>query len=488
MDEEKIESAEEQESMSTMDTPDEEPDILDQLSQSANEDNKDNPEDNPEYTSSLDQQSEAIKKSEEGTKADLKSLLKTNDGLFFERNKVLIIIIAIFIAGIIFFAVFYPELKTKKKKTNTETEKRGNVYIPSVLADPEDIMESEDGNSATTTTETEQEDASPAVKTMEQKYPPIIEEHKAPIKTNSSVQTVEVPLTNRNEQQKQIQRLSFDDFNAKDISGTNKNMSSYRGSYGTASYQNGNSSPYVPASLSANLAQLNGQVYKYEQQNNQSNKQQFAEKNAGQTNFQWNSDYSLWKGTVINGVLDTGVNTDLPGQLMAHVTKNVYSSKDGTYLLIPQGSRLYGEYNSMVSYGQVRVQVVWNTLIRPDGLEISLGSMSGIDKYGVSGYKGFKTEHPFEWVKAMGLIAMFSIFDTKMTNTINSQSNQYAQNALSDAYTETKQMSNKILERAMDIQPTITIKAGTEINLITNLTIDLPPLEDQPVNQKYIRR
>ena len=488
MDEEKIESADEQESMSSMDKPDEEPDILEQLSQYDHADKKDDAEDSAEYTSSLDQQSEAIKKSEESSKADLKSLLKTNDGLFFERNKVLLILVAVFIVFIIFFAVFYPGLKSKKKKTNTETEKRGNVYIPSVLAEPENIADSEDENSGRTITETQKEEAAPTVEMLEEKYPPIVEEHKAPIKTNGSAQPIEVPLTNRNEQQKQIQRLSLDDFSAKDIYGTNRNMSSYRGGSGTASYQNGSSSAYVPASLSANIAQLTGQVYKYEQQNNQSNKQQFAEKNAGQTNFQWNSDYSLWKGTVINGVLDTGVNTDLPGQLMAHVTKNVYSSKDGTYLLIPQGSRLYGEYNSMVSYGQVRVQVVWNTLIRPDGLEVSLGSMSGIDKYGVSGYKGFKTEHPFEWVKAMGLIAMFSIFDTKMSNTINSQSNQYAQNALSDAYTESKQMSNKILERAMDIQPTITIKAGTEINLITNLTIDLPPLEDQPVTQKYIRK
>ena len=229
MDEEKIESADEQESMSSMDKPDEEPDILEQLSQYDHADKKDDAEDSAEYTSSLDQQSEAIKKSEESSKADLKSLLKTNDGLFFERNKVMLILVAVFIVFIIFFAVFYPGLKSKKKKTNTETEKRGNVYIPSVLAEPENIADSEDENSGRTITETQKEEAAPTVEMLEEKYPPIVEEHKAPIKTNGSAQPIEVPLTNRNEQQKQIQRLSLDDFSAKDIYGTNRNMSSYRG-------------------------------------------------------------------------------------------------------------------------------------------------------------------------------------------------------------------------------------------------------------------
>lgn len=172
---------------------------------------------------------------------------------------------------------------------------------------------------------------------------------------------------------------------------------------------------------------------------------------------------------------------------MAHVTKNVYSSQNGEYLLIPQGSCLYGEYNSDVSYGQSQVQVVWNTLIRTDGLEINLGSMNGIDKYGVSGYKGFKTEHPFEYAKAMGLIAMFSILDTSVTKSINSTANTYSQNVMSDVYAQGKQLGNKIIDKALDIQPTIKIKSGTQVNLITNLTIDLPPMENIPVTEKYIR-
>lgn len=464
------------------------PDLLDQLNQlNKNDENKEDTESDKKdgdtfFKSTLDQQSESIKNAKEDEKSDFKKLLKSNEGVFFERNKVMLIILFVFIIFIIFFAVVYPELKTRKKKTDTSLEKRGNVYIPPLLEDKDENVVFEDGNSITDEDDVPEKREVP----FEEKFPPIVEEQSAPVKVNNSNQ-VEVPVTNRNEQQKQLQRLTLNQETSVSSSTTNtsstRNYSNYRNASGAGS----NSTAYMPAALSASISRVANQGNTYEQQNNQSNKQQFAEKNAGQTSFQWNSDYSLWKGTVITGVLDTGVNTDLPGQIMAHVTKNVYSSKDGTYLLIPQGSRLYGEYNSLVSYGQVRIQVVWNTLIRPDGLELSLGTMTGIDKYGYSGYKGYKTEHPFEFAKAMGLIAMFSIFDTKMANTIDTQNNQYAQNALSSAYSEAKQMSNKILERAMDIQPTIKIKAGTEINLITNLTIDLPPVEDHEVTQKYVR-
>ena len=165
----------------------------------------------------------------------------------------------------------------------------------------------------------------------------------------------------------------------------------------------------------------------------------------------------------------------------------MYSSNNGKYLLIPQGSQLFAEYNSSISYGQNRVQVAWNTLIRPDGLEIDLGNLNGVDAYGASGYKGFRTEHPFEYAKAIGLIAVFSILDTKANNMIGNSSNQYAQNALSDAYKTTKTLTDKIVDRALDVQPTIKIPAGKEIKLITNVTMDIPPLDPYPVEQRYIR-
>ena len=91
--------------------------------------------------------------------------------------------------------------------------------------------------------------------------------------------------------------------------------------------------------------------------------------------------------------------------------------------------------------------------------------MNGVDQYGYAGYKGSVSNHPFEYMKALGLIAMFSVLDTKMDNQIDTQNNQYAQNVMANTYAEAQKLNNKIIDRALDIQPTIKIASGTEIKL-----------------------
>ncbi len=171
------------------------------------------------------------------------------------------------------------------------------------------------------------------------------------------------------------------------------------------------------------------------------------------------------------------------------MTKNIYSSFDGRHLIIPEGSRVFATYNSSISYNQGRVQVVWNTLVRPDGLEVNLGNMNGVDPRGFSGYAGFKNEHPFEYVKALGLIAGFSILTTGFTvATSNVADNVYAQNALIAEGQQISQFADNITQRTLDIQPTITVQNGVEVDLITNITLNLPPLDVPEVNQRYVRR
>lgn len=447
------------------------PDMLDALQKMKSEDTEADT-----TKSTLDPQTEEIKQTDESEKTGFESFKNENKGLWIQRNKIQTVAAGLVVIGLILGFVVFPNLKMKKKQKNPEIEKRGNVYIPTTILDDETDEPVTNEEPRLTTDE------------LEKKYPPIVENQngKAPVNLNSGSgsSNSDFPVTNRNEQQKQLQRLTLDDGGSV--------FSSNKGSVSTSSSYRGNSSSkggmtYTPTALSSNLQNFAAGSNTYESQNNQSNKQNFLNQKVGANSMQWNNDISLWKGTVISAVLDTGVNTDLPGQLIGHVTTNVYSSKDGQYLLIPQGSRIFGEYNSMVSYGQVRVQVVWNTLIRPDGLEIELGSMNGIDNYGFSGYKGWKSDHPFEYLRAMGLIAMFSILDTKMAGTIDAQNNVYAQNAMSDVYSEAKQLNNKIIERAMDIQPTITIQPGTEVKLITNLSMDIPPVENIEVTEKYVR-
>src|SRR3954464_11304402 len=89
------------------------------------------------------------------------------------------------------------------------------------------------------------------------------------------------------------------------------------------------------------------------------------------------SPYELKKGSVIPATMITGVNSDLPGRMIAQVNQNVYDSATGRYLLIPQGSRLFGRYDANVTYGQERVLVVWTDLTFPDGSTLHLGAMAG---------------------------------------------------------------------------------------------------------------
>ncbi len=241
---------------------------------------------------------------------------------------------------------------------------------------------------------------------------------------------------------------------------------------------------YGSSNTGSNFGSTLNSTYDY-----QGNKESFFNNNSGGgagsgTYLSYNS---LWDGTIISGALVTGINTDNPGVVIARVTENIYSSYDHSFLLIPEGSLLYATYNSSVSYGQDSVQVAWNLLIRPDGYRISLGNMNGVDSQGMSGYEGKVNNHNWQMMKAFGLIAVYSMIQTEMSNDISNTNNEYLQNAMTDVYTETKKLGNKIIDRALDIKPTITIKAGTEIKLITNIPLELPPVEIPKANQRYVR-
>ena len=200
------------------------------------------------------------------------------------------------------------------------------------------------------------------------------------------------------------------------------------------------------------------------------NRENFFNSGAGSTGGKYLSKASLWDGTIISGALVTAINTDNPGVVIARVTENLMAT-----------------YNSSVSYGQKDVQVAWNLLIRPDNYRVQLGNMNGVNAQGASGYRGSVSNHPFETLKALGMIAMFSIIQTEISNDINSQNNEYLKNSMTDVYAEASKMGNKILNKALDIKPTIKIKEGTEIKLITNTPLELPPVEIPSAQELYVR-
>lgn len=229
----------------------------------------------------------------------------------------------------------------------------------------------------------------------------------------------------------------------------------------------------------------------YNMQNDQAGKNSFFNNGRNGNNVgqgEWLNLNTLWQGSIFEAVLTSELNTDLPGEITARIAKNIYSSQDGRYLLIPQNSVLYGTYNSSISYSQSRVQVAWHTLIRPDGYQIQLGNMNGADAKGAAGLKGFVNDHPMAYLKAIGLMSVFSIINSEFNATMGQTNNQYVQNIMANTQQVTNELADKLIDRAMNVQPTIKIKAGTKINIVVNQNISLPPVENIEVTQPYHRQ
>ncbi len=255
---------------------------------------------------------------------------------------------------------------------------------------------------------------------------------------------------------------------------------------------------YVASRLSA-LAGLGGTTQSasslpangttYQDQNMQGNKSSFYETGREEEAVGgFVGENTLWNGSVIPGVLITGINTDLPGDIQARVTENIYDSLTGKKLLIPQGSILIASYNASISFAQSRVQIAWNTLIRPDGYQLSLGNMNGVDAQGYSGTKGKVDEHLFQYVKAAGIISAFTIVNGEFAQAVAGTTNQSLQNLMTANQGVVNQLGANIIDRTLNIQPTLTVKSGTKINIMLNKNIQLPPLEDYPVKKAYKRK
>lgn len=198
---------------------------------------------------------------------------------------------------------------------------------------------------------------------------------------------------------------------------------------------------------------------------------------------------SIYPGTIISAVLVSGINTDYPGTITARVINNVYDSRTGTKLLIPAGSILRGSYSSS-SIGISRIQIAWQTLImNRDGVDFSvnLGSMVGVDAKGYSGIKGSLNEHAFSYLKAAGISCLFTLINSNIFTYSNAQKNRTTQQMIADSQDIGNKLADKILDRALDIQPTVTVKNGTRINVDVDRVLTLYPYDrDLPV-QKYIR-
>jgi type IV secretion system protein TrbI len=183
------------------------------------------------------------------------------------------------------------------------------------------------------------------------------------------------------------------------------------------------------------------------------------------------SPFILQAGTIIPAALITGIRSDLPGQITAQVTENVYDSPTGRYLLIPQGARLVGEYDSGISAGQRRVLLVWSRLILPDGTSLVLERLQGAD---VSGYAGLEDRVDRHWwglAQAAGLSTLLNIgaeLATDESDSIATALRDGAQDTIGSA-------GEEIVRQQLAIPPTLTIRTGFPLRVIVNRDLILAP-------------
>jgi type IV secretion system protein TrbI len=188
------------------------------------------------------------------------------------------------------------------------------------------------------------------------------------------------------------------------------------------------------------------------------------------------SPYTLLAGTLISASLITGLDSDLPGMVIAQVTENVFDTVTGEHLLVPQGARLIGKYDSVVAFGQKRALVIWNRLVLPNGTSIILENLPATDPAGYAGLEDEVDYHTWQLLKGIGLATVFGI-SSELTLGGNNQTNLIT--ALRQSIQQsTNQAGQRIVERQLDVQPTITIRPGMPVRVIVSKDLVLKPYRD----------
>ncbi|HAT8721544.1 TPA: conjugal transfer protein TrbI, partial [Legionella pneumophila] len=194
-----------------------------------------------------------------------------------------------------------------------------------------------------------------------------------------------------------------------------------------------------------------------------------------------NSRYELRAGSVIPGVMISGISSELPGQIIAQVSQNVYDTATGKYLLIPQGTKILGLYSSDVPFGQNSVLVAWQRLVFPDSKALDIGSMPGADS---AGYAGFRDQVDHHYARIYGSALLMSGIIAGITYSQNTnQSNQfgYAQPTAGSVMSQALgqqlgEVTSQLVSKNLNVSPTINVRPGYRFNIIVvkDLTFKQP--------------
>ncbi|HCF4375008.1 TPA: TrbI/VirB10 family protein [Pseudomonas aeruginosa] len=188
------------------------------------------------------------------------------------------------------------------------------------------------------------------------------------------------------------------------------------------------------------------------------------------------SPYQVMAGTVIAAALVTGIKSDLPGDVIGTVTEPVYDTATGRYLLIPQGSRIFGKYNSQVAYGQSRVQVVWNRIILPDTSSLTLDNLAGTDP---AGYAGLEDGVDWHWDRIVASAALTTLLGVgaELAAPENRNGDRVIIAGRDSLQHSVNQAGQEMTRRNLNIQPTLTERPGLPVRIIVNRDLLLRPYQ-----------
>ena len=187
------------------------------------------------------------------------------------------------------------------------------------------------------------------------------------------------------------------------------------------------------------------------------------------------SPFLLLTGSVVPAALITGIRSDVPGQVLAQVTQDIRDSVSGHYLLVPKGSRLIGQYDNGISFGQSRILLVWSRLILPSGKSIRLDNQSAAD---ARGFAGLQDKTDYHWAGVVNAAAISTLLGIGAQAGDTSSDSDLVRAIRSGASDTINRAGQAVVERQLTVRPTITIRPGSPVRVILTRDLILEPYGD----------
>lgn len=362
-----------------------------------------------------------------------------------------LIAVALTLVGILLFSLFKPETSSKKKKENTPPPPKEKIHVTDTV-----------GDLPSTYKELKKREVPLVVKDIEVENSQL-PEPTSTLKASSVPQTTSKQLTQ--EQQELLRRQKQEADQAK------------RSNIGFRNFENKNSTVVVPADQTSSV----GMDY---DSNRQGSKKNFLKNETAEPFYLSSvkskplSEYLVQSGNIIPGVLITGINSDLPGSIVGQVRENVFDSLTGNYLLIPQGTRMIGTYDSNVTWGQDRVLIVWQRLLFPNGESINLENMPGVDLSGYAGFSDKVNNHFGTLLKGVLLSSVMGATSAVVTGN-NGNDSSWGAEAGKGAGQVIVELGDKFAQKALERQPTIEIRQGYRFNILVHRDMILSPYSNR---------